>query len=357
MKSEIKKIAMKLGIATSSVSRALSDKSGVSEGLRKKVKALAGNVSYAPNPHAAALRTGRKDGIVLVTTPNPTHITMLRNRAIFEMGQQIFGSVRILLCHPAEPLDKTVMQAASYNPRAIVLSSLSGNIGSSPIAKLCSPEITIVSVDSNITDTHTIRIDRRNGAYQAARLLLLSGCRNPVFFSPFQFSATDPRMEGIACAYRSLERKMSAEDIYVFNNTPGSSPFETGYENAKAILRVRPCDGMFCYNDEIAAGTLRALNDAKLKVPEEVKVIGFDNLPFSGFSTPSLTTVAQPVDEPAEAALRFCEGKPGIAKKTRLEVFETKLVVRESAPLPSNNLSDKVFKKINGVKLRWARAM
>lgn len=352
MKSEIKTIAEKLGIATSSVSRALSGKPGVSEGLRKKVKELAGNVSYAPNPHAAALRTGRKEGIVLVTTPNPTHISMLRNRAIFEMGQHVSGSVRFLLYHPGEPLDRTVIQAASFNPRAIVISSISGHIDSSLIAKLRSLEISIVTVDSNIPNTHSILIDRKPGAYQAARLLLLSGCRNPVFFTSSQISYPDPRNEGIARAYRSLGRKMSGSDVYVFKNNPSVSPFDTGYEIAQDILRTRACDGMFCYNDEIAAGSLRALNDANVKVPEEVKVIGFDNLPFSGFSTPRLTTVAQPVDEPAEAAVRLCELKSGPAKKPLLEIFETRLVVRESAPLPSNKLSDKVFQKIKGVKLK-----
>jgi LacI family transcriptional regulator len=348
MRSEIKIIAGKLGIATSSVSRALSGKPGVSDGLRKKVRALAGNTSYAPNLHAAALRTGRREGIVLVTTPNPTHVSMLRNRAIVELGQRIFGSVRILLYHPGEPLDKTVNQAISYNPRAIVISSLSGEIDSSLHAKLRSLETPLVAVDSNIPNAHSILIDRRTGAFQAARLLLLSGCRNPVFLSSFQISNPDQRIEGIMCAYKSLGRKLTEGDIYLFKGGQAISSFDTGYECAEDILRTRACDGMFCYNDEIAAGALRALNDANVKVPEEVRVIGFDNLPFSGFSTPSLTTVAQPVDEPAVAALRLCDAKSGLTGKMRLEVFETKLVVRESAPLPSNKLRGKVFQKING---------
>ena len=112
---------------------------------------------------------------------------------------------------------------------------------------------------------------------------------------------------------------------------PGDFRVKTGFEQAKILFGLSdPPSAIFAGNDLAALGVLRAAREANLRVPDDVSVVGFDDIPLAEWSTPSLTTVRQPLTEMAAVAVRILlEGAEGGPLKQRVELA-TDLIIRES---------------------------
>lgn len=342
----VSELARILKIHPSSVSRALSGKSGVSEILRSKVLTAAKGMHYSPNPHASSLRRSCGEGLVLITAYDQSRIAMLRNDALVSLARPGFGGVRVIVRSPEESLETVLRSAVAYYPRAIVVADGGRNSAISPAMRreLAARCIPVVSMDRLIDGVDAVVIRRWVGTYQATRLLFLSGCRNPVFLSSASLSHPDERLKGIIAAFRSLNRELTPGALFAI--PAGLNPgFDFGHQATQELLSSRPFDGLFCYNDEIAIGALKALTDARVRVPDEIRLVGFDNLPLTAFVTPQLSSVAQPVSEVAQAVLNLIERRlanPGLP--SQVESFETRLVIRESATPASREALADVFR-------------
>lgn len=329
----VRDLARRLGVNPSSVSRALSGKAGVSAGLRAQVLALARGMHYAPNPHASSLRRGRGQGAVLITGYSQSRIAMMRNQALVALGRPVFGGIGVMVRMPDESLDEVMRKAAAGHPGAIVLADTAPDAVPSPalVEHLAARQVAVVAMDQAIGALDQVRIRRGIGTYQAARLFALAGCRKPLFFSAATVAAPDGRLAGIQAAFAALGLTLDPADVIPIP-AQGGYDHACGYAMTRDLLASRAFDGLFCYNDEMAVGALRALADAGVRVPEEVKVVGFDDLPLADYATPRLTTVAQPVEEVARATLALVERRLAEPDAPpRVETFETRLVVRESA--------------------------
>jgi LacI family transcriptional regulator len=121
---------------------------------------------------------------------------------------------------------------------------------------------------------------------------------------------------------------------------PGDFTIEGGYEGMKKILaaEVLPT-AVFCANDEIAVGAIRAALEAGLNVPDDLSVVGFDNVSLAAVFLPAITTVRQPVQELAseatDALISLIEGEEAIASK----ILSTELIVRDSTSRPKEDPS------------------
>jgi LacI family transcriptional regulator len=342
MSINLKQIAQQLEVSVSTVSRALAGKPGISATTRARVQDLAESLGYVPDLQASSLRTGKGHGLTIITGFNAVQITSMRNQALFALGQQHFGQVRIQILNPGESLEQAVQQALQQNPSAIVTSSVSGELSPRLRQMLCDKGIALAAMDARIPGCDTVAIIRTTGVYQATRLLLLSGCRRIVFYSATDVSIAKPdeRLRGIVQAYESLQR--SPSEIHLVE--VGKPHFKGGYELTAELLKREPIDGLFCYNDETALGALKAFHEAGIRVPEEVKLVGFDNLALAEYTQPSLSTVAQPVEDIAEAAIELCIKRLQTPKAPpQVRHFPTHLVVRASAPLSSHAVRKQVF--------------
>jgi LacI family transcriptional regulator len=342
MSINLKQIAQQLDVSVSTVSRALAGKPGISATTRARVQDLANSLGYVPDLQASSLRTGKGHGLTIITGFNAAQITSMRNQALFSLGQQQFGQVRVQILNSGESLEQAVQQALQQNPNAIVSSSIGGELSARLQKTLCDKGIALTAMDARIPGCDSVPIIRTTGVYQATRLLLLSGCRHIVFYSAAGVSIAKPdeRLKGIVQAYESLQR--SPSEIHLVE--VGKAHFKRGYEVTAELLKREPVDGLFCYSDETAVGALKALHEAGIRVPEEVKMVGFDNLDLAEYTQPSLTTVAQPVDDIAEAAIELCVRRlqsPKAPPQSRN--FPTHLVVRASAPLASHAARKQVF--------------
>lgn len=341
MSVSLEKIAEMMKVSVSTVSRALSGMPGVSEAKKDKIVELANKLGYEPNVQASLLRTGKGRGLAIITRINPSEIAAFRNSVLFDLGQKAFGSIRVIVLSDGSELNKAIQQIVSEKYLAVMLSTHAGEISSENAELLKARRIPLTSIDADYEGFDSALIDRKNGTYQAARMLILSGCKNPVFYSNADKNNPDERLRGIIKAFKSLKKSVGDINIIPF---AGASSFDAGYRVTDEVLKTRHVDGIFCYNDNLAVGALRALYKAGIRVPEEVKLIGFDNIPVSEHLPVSLTTVAQPVEELAQAALDMTLDKlENFDREARKIYLPAKLLVRESAPINNYALRKKIF--------------
>ncbi len=339
MPGGLEDIAGRLGVAVSTVSRALAGKPGVSAQRRAQIVRLASELGCIPDPLASTLRSGRGSGLGVIVASRPTGISAMRNYAIFAHGRQSFGHTRVLVVNENETLDHLVRQAIQQKCRAIVAGSVGGELTEQTIALLRQRHIPLAVIDAECNAGNHLRIDRSAGTCQCARLLLLNGCRHIVVFSNASPERPDPRLEGILRGFADLGHTLPPENVVAVK-----AGHEGGYRAMRELLGERALDGAFCYSDDTAQGALRALAEAAVAVPGQVQIVGFDNLPLSAYGSVPLTTVAQPVDEIAQAAVALCaEQAERLTDDIEMRTFPTRLIVRASAPILRHEIRARVF--------------
>jgi len=176
-----------------------------------------------------------------------------------------------------------------------------------------------------------IVLDQERGARVALQHLFDLGHRKIAFMKgqPFSSDSAD-RWSAVCTVAQELGLEMDP-DLIVNLEVDDPSP-QVGYPYAKQLLaRKKPFTALFAYNDISAIGAIRAIQEASLRIPQDVSVVGFDDIPWAAFHSPSLTTVRQPLVKmgqmAAEALLRMIENDGDQSSEIAIEPT---LVVRES---------------------------
>jgi LacI family transcriptional regulator len=171
-----------------------------------------------------------------------------------------------------------------------------------------------------------------HGGAQAARHLLRLGRRRPLVITGMErFGCTRQRMAGFADTFAAAGHPLSPDLV-----APGDFTFDRGRHAVAVRLAAGvPFDSVFAHNDLSAAGAIKAVHEAGLKVPQDVAVVGFDDIPLSAHTDPPLTTVHQPLRQMGETAARTLmahfDGTPLPSTPT---VIPTELIVRASTVTP-----------------------
>jgi DNA-binding LacI/PurR family transcriptional regulator len=175
-----------------------------------------------------------------------------------------------------------------------------------------------------------VTVDRRHGAYLAVRHLLRLGHRRIGFLhGDLRYDTDRERPVGLQQAFS--EAGLNPDQRLWVEARAG---YRGGYEAARELL-ARPGEptAVFCNNDEVAVGAMRAFREAGLRVPEELAVVGFDDLEIAEFAPVPLTTVSQPIPEQAQLAVDrlFARlGNPAEPPKPQTVSLRPELVIRES---------------------------
>lgn len=342
VKNTMNLIAKRLDVSASTVSRALAGKPGVSEKRRLEIKTLADELGYVPDPTAGALRSGVGSGLTVVVQYKPTEVTMMRVRALCDAAQVGFGSVRVMNQMKNESSEDSLKRAIGWNPRAIVVCG-NGVVPGAVREALFSQSIALVALDGVIEGYDSVEIDRKAGMKQAVRLLLHSGRKFPVFFANATLENPDERISAILEVYEEMGMEFDAPQLISLNKGVNND-YERGYVMGRNVLRSSAADAVFCYNDTIAIGLMKALHEAGAEVPKEIAVIGFDDLALTDYLPIALTTVNQPIEGPVLSALDFCHKRiADPASAVEQKTFSTSLIARDSAPIPSNEIRVKIF--------------
>ncbi len=349
MSSQLKDIAAKAGVTTGTVSRALSGKVGVSEKKREAILKIADEMDYVPNFQASSLRTGKSVGMTIITSQySYNSIGTLKNYILLQKAIKEFGAANIQMKSGSMSAAQAVQTALAQKCRFLVINGIKLDQKTINLLKNSAAHVVLMECASEEFDS--VEIYRENGMFQAARLLLLGGCKNILFYNDSSFEDPNDRLRSIIAAYKSLKQPLSSINLFPFQrfNSITKDGFNIGYQATLEALRTKAVDALFCSNDEMAIGALKAVKENGLRVPEDVKVVGFDDIPEAKFAASPLTTVGQPAQEMTDAVIELCKKSlddPG--RKIASLIYSTNLIVRESAPMPDKKLREEVFMKLN----------
>jgi LacI family transcriptional regulator len=302
MSITIRKIAKDLQLAVSTVSKALSDSYEISAETKKRVFEYATKLDYVPNPYASSLRQRKTRNIAVVLPEVADSFFSSAINGIESVAQSKGHHVMVYITH--EDLEKEIAILRDIRSGRVdgVLISVSSGAGQhSDVHALCAKKIPLVFFDracEGITAAKVLTDDYESG-YKAARHLLAKKCEKIAFLAPFEdLSIIDERMDGYKKAMRDHGRKVKNEWIVRCTNNE-----EESYETIKQLLRKkdRP-DGIIGSIEKHATLTYAVCNDLKLKIPQDVKVLGFSSLPIASLLNPSLTTITQPAFEMGRTA-------------------------------------------------------
>jgi DNA-binding LacI/PurR family transcriptional regulator len=284
-------VARLAGVSRSAVSRTFTPGASVSADSRRKVEEAAKALGYRVNRLAQSLIRDQSHlvGIVGSNLSTPFMARQLDHlsRALLRRGMQC------LLLNAADtdkgiaPLIELILE---FRVRAIVVMS-----GSPPSAiidecRLNGVRVILVNRQSDEATTDTILSDDEAGARIAAERLLASGCRRPALVG----SGTGTPSQVRRCS--AFVKRMSEAGLDTVTWRQGTTTYETGVAAADAILATADPDGVFCATDLLALGFLDRARALKRRVPDQLSVIGFDDIPQADWLPYRLTTIRQSIE-------------------------------------------------------------
>lgn len=326
--SDVAKIA---GVSTATVSRVLSDAALVSAETREKVLSAVAQTNYRINQMARNLRRN-KTGSIVVLVPylaNPFFSRILS--AIAHVASQHGVNVLIVDTREAHGSSSNIAQYLDDN-RCDGLIVLDANLPEDLFKGARRPPVVFACEWLEEHGYPSVMIDNKLGAEMAVEYLIKLGHRHIGHIKGIEHNVlTDQRLAGVAKAFEN--HAMALDDLVLFE---GNFSLDAGINAAKEwlALRNRPT-GIFCASDVMAFGFISELHRNGLSVPNDVSVIGFDDIEISAQFLPALTTVHQPRHQIGERAAELLfelieAGPTKIDVQFEPEVLPIELVVRSS---------------------------
>lgn len=336
MPVSIKDIARAAGVSTSTVSRALSDSQLISDDTKRRVKHLAREMHYTPNVIARSLVTQRTHtiGVAAMTLSDPFVAEVVQG---IERTAQAHGYSVILTSSNNDPENQleTVRTLQARRVDAIILAlSRLGRRGLGHLRRSSQPMVILDSHNVRNDDaTCSVGADNEHGGRIATQHLLSLGHERIAYVTgPDAHTHTEARLEGYRQALSEAGIAYDPDLIII-----GNGHMDCGAQSLEAIMALPPDrrpTAAFCYNDLAAFGLMSAAQRVGLLVPDDLALVGFDDLPLTRYCHPSLTTVAQPKQELGKRATEMALALIGQSDADRPmphTVLEGKLIVRESS--------------------------
>jgi LacI family purine nucleotide synthesis repressor len=328
MSVTIKDIAKIAGVSHTTVARALNDSELVHTETREKIKKIALELNYAPNYNAKSLVLDKSYIIGLF-------FSTLRKGTSSDFFHQAIIGVNDIIKEKYNVVVKGIDDYQNYagiNKRNFdgILVMSQREEDNPFILHVVSKNIPLVVMNRDIKDERiaTILADDRKGAYEAAKNLIENGHKKIAVIEGREgFKSSVERKEGYLQAM--MESGLSIIDDYIVS---GDYDLESGYSGMNRLLHlVEVPTAVFCFNDTMAIGAIKAVYEQGLSVPDDISVIGFDDSIFSPYITPSLTTVKRSIEkmsmEGAKHLIDYIENQNRLPEKVYIE---TQLVVRNS---------------------------
>jgi len=310
----IKDVAKLAHVSVATVSRVINQKGYVNSETRDLVLEAIKKLNYVPNELARSLFQ-KKSSIIAVIVP---HLTSFYFAELLEIIEDLIikDNYRLMVCNSHDDPEKEEQYLKifdQYNIDGLILIANTRRIDD--YVKL---NIPIIEIDHKLAeDIPSITSNNILGGKLAAEKLITSGCKKIIHFRGPSFLMTvQERTEG----FKSV---LDKNNIYNFSyDLAFRNPDPDDIENV--ILSNLDCDGIFCDSDYIAILAIQALRNAGKRIPEDVQVIGFDNIEMASNLKPKLTTISQDRNAIGKYAV---ESLMKLIKKEKLEVFHRKIDV------------------------------
>ncbi len=332
-RATIRDVAREAGVSVGTVSAVINNSANVTEKNRQRVLQCIAALEYEPNTAARSLKRQLSSsiGLIVPDLQNPFFASVAG-------GVQAYAQlhdVLMVLGTTGSDMRWEEYYAQSLRTRRLdgmVLLSGSGKPTAGLIKLVDSGSVVFVDECVPGLDAPFISAANRKGARQVAQELLKAGHRDiAIVAGPLWLWTSQQRLAGYREALASIGR--DPDTVPVFS---GDYTEESGYRETRSILEdARTTVTAIIYgNDLMAVGGSRLLEEAGRRVPEDISIVGFDDILVSTFMSPSLTTVAQPGYEMGRAASQLLLHKLGLANEPETTRFPTEIKIRKSVAAP-----------------------
>ncbi len=334
----IKDIARSAGVSHATVSRALHGNPLISAETSQRIRQIAAELGYQPSVAARSLKTNRSQvlGVIVSHIADPFFSEILQG--IDEVAQQGGYSLFIAaLQHSLERERAIVKTMREHRVDGVIICSTPFSAEQSQLLASYKTPLVVINNQSAEDYRYSIYHDDLDGSQQVTQHLLSLGHKRIAYLgSAISGRTNDQRLSG-------YKERMQAAGLYIpggyIHEVQANDP-ETGRRAVEHFLSLpeRPT-AVFCFNDMLATGVLQGLRRSGLRVPQDCSVAGFDNITFSAYTNPPLTTFDQPKHEIGTQAARLLLellGPEGESHKRTIQALRGQLLVRESTtPFPS----------------------
>jgi DNA-binding LacI/PurR family transcriptional regulator len=318
-------IARAAGVAPSTVSRALQNHPRISPERCAAIQSLADRMGYRPSLVARSLVTGhtRTLGVVVTDVTDPFVAEVMRGA---EAASREAGYTLLFAMSNRDPVQEMASILLLLQREVEGLIVISGRAGDE-YARLRAERdgewpLVLVNNEQPGPAIYTVRMDNRDGVAQAIVHLQVLGHSNIAFIAgPEHGRSSQERLNG----YRAAMAEGGREHVI-----QGEGTLQDGERALETLRALRPAPtAVLCYNDLAALGLIAAATRAGMRVPDDLSVMGFDDIAMSAFSAPPLTTIRQPTGDLGRAAVDVCLGAlEGRCPEPR--ILRGELVIRQS---------------------------
>ncbi len=332
----LKEIAELLGIAPTTVSKALKDYPDVSEKTRREVRELAERLGYSPNSFAVNLRTKESKTIGLIIPEVVHHFFSNVITGIIEEAEKSGYLVIILQSGESPEMErKQVDLLLDKRVDGILMALTNDSNDDEHIRKIIKRDMPLVLFDkiSKLLPCSKVLINDQKAAMQAVQHLIDIGCKKIAHIrGPLNPQNSIDRFLGYKKALEKNGLTFDPSLVYPCRNVT----YEEGRAFAERIHKEHTdVDGIFCITDLVAVGVISYFNEHNIRIPQDVALIGFSNWFISQVITPKLSSIRQPDHEMGVEAARVLlkeinQRKHNIPVVPELIELETGLVIRES---------------------------
>jgi DNA-binding LacI/PurR family transcriptional regulator len=327
MKVSIKDVARAAGVSHSTVSRALADNPLIAAETRARIQRLAQKMGYTPNAIARGLVTQRTHAIGVIVTSIADPFVSEVVRGIEEVAGDQHYRVFLGTSHNDPQREVNLVKALrEWRVDGVIVAA--SRVGSlyKPMLKEIGVPIVLINNQHEGTYLHAVAMNDVQGAQLATHHLIELGHRViGHILGPKDHSSSANRLAGYRRALRQAHIKFDASLV-----VQGNGRAEGGVLVLDLLKHLPRPTAIFCYNDMTAIGALSVLKRHGIRIPADISMVGFDDIPFAAYVDPPLTTIHQPKDEMGRIAMRMLLNLLG-GQKVDNVIIEGKLIVRESS--------------------------
>lgn len=323
----LKMVAERAGVSVNTVSRAINNKSDINEETKKRVLKVAQELGYVQNATAVALRTKktRTLGVVIADNRNPFYAEVLNG--IEEAARE--KNYHIILANTQRDYQKeeeAINLLLAKRVDGLLITPVQDR--NDDIKKLIEANIPFVIVgrDFENIEVDAVYNDEVKGGFFATEYLIKKGHKRIAFINGFLHkSPAQGRLEGYKKALK--EHGIPLDDMMV---SVGDIDVEDGYERTKQMLEKNlDFTAIFAYNDMMAFGAMQVIKEKGLRIPEDIGLVGYDDIPFSSLISPSLSTIRLKKQElGAESVKLLLSRINGSREKMKKIMLNVELIVR-----------------------------
>jgi DNA-binding LacI/PurR family transcriptional regulator len=269
----MKEIAKQAGVGIGTVSRVINNSGYVKKETRDKVEKIIRDNNYVPNEIARSM-TSQKNNIVAFILPNSTHLFF--GELLYHVEEELFKSgYKVMICNSSQKIEKEMIYLDMLkNNRVDAVILLTNN----DIEKFLDKKLPILSFDRRFTDIPFVASDNYQGGILAAKQLIKVGCKNFMFIGDDAQGDNTPVFTEVTKRRKGFIEYLNKHhfDSIVNIEYPLGDYFIGCDEVYEMIKDYTNIDGIFTVSDAVAVATIQALQKMGKRVPEDVKVIGFD---------------------------------------------------------------------------------